>query len=198
MKALHILIAEDEALIRLGLKTILEEAGHTVHAAEDGQQALELADARTPDLAILDIKMPRIDGLEAAARLYQRAPMPIVFLTAYGDRELGERAAGLPVMGYLTKPLREAELHAMLAIATQRFAEHAHAAHSAAEATAALGEHRALARAKGRLMQHHGLSELEAHGRLEEQARSERRSLLEVAAQIVAELAPSGPERASR
>jgi two-component system, response regulator PdtaR len=198
MKALHILIAEDEALIRLGLKTILEEAGHTVYAAEDGQQALDLADARTPDVAILDIRMPRMDGLDAAARLFERAPIPILFLTAYGDRELGERAAGLPVMGYLTKPLREAELHAMLAIATQRFGEHARAAHSAAEATAALGEHRMLARAKGRLMQRHGLSELEAHARLEEQARGERRSVLEVAEQIVREPEPEQAERAPR
>lgn len=184
MKQLHILIAEDESLIRLGLKHILEEAGHTVYAAEDGQAALALADSRTPDLAILDIKMPRLDGLETAQRLFERAPVPIIFLTAYGERDLVERAAQLPVMGYLVKPLKEAELHAMIAVATSRFSEHARTAQTAAEATAALADRQVVDRAKGLLMQREGVSELEAHAQLEERARRERRTLLELAEEI--------------
>ena len=184
MKQLHILVAEDESLIRLGLKHILEEAGHTVYAAEDGQSALALADSCTPDLAILDIKMPRMDGLEAAQRLYERAPVPIIFLTAYSERDLVERAAKLPVMGYLVKPLKEPELLAMIEIATSRFSEHARDAHGAAEAMAALAEHRVVDRAKGLIMQREGVSELEAYSRLEQRARRERRTLLEVAQEV--------------
>ncbi len=195
---MHILIAEDEGLIRLGLQRILEEAGHTVDAAEDGLTALELAGARTPDLAILDIKMPRLDGLDTAEQLFQRAPVPIIFLTAFGERELIERAARLPVMGYLTKPLREPELLAMIAVAANRFAEHARVAHGAAEANAALAETRALDRAKGLLMRRDGVSELTATARLEERARRERRTLLEVAVALAEELQPPAADPRSR
>jgi len=184
MKPLHILIAEDESLIRLGLKCILEEAGHTVYAAEDGQAALELAETRTPDIAILDIRMPRMDGMEAAQRLYERSPIPILFLTAYGERELVEKAARLPIQGYLVKPLREAELFAMIQVAIGRFEEQQRTARVASDASAALAEQRTIQRAKGLLMQQEGVSELEAHQRLERKARSERRTLLEAAEEI--------------
>jgi two-component system, response regulator PdtaR len=181
---LHILVAEDESLIRLGLKRILEEAGHTVHAAADGPAALALAETRTPDLAILDIKMPGMDGLELAQRLYERAPFPILFLSAYSERDLIERAAQLPVMGYLVKPLNEAELHAMIAVATRRFGEHARVAQTAADATEALADRRTIERAKGLIMQREGTSELAAYQRLEQRARDERRTLLEVAEEV--------------
>ncbi|MBM4353051.1 MAG: response regulator [Deltaproteobacteria bacterium] len=184
MKPLHVLIAEDESLIRMGLKLILEEAGHTVYAAEDGQTALDLAESRTPDIAILDIRMPRMDGMETARRLYDRSPLPILFLTAYGERELVEKAARLPIQGYLVKPLREAELFAMIEVALGRFEEQARTARVAADANAALSEQRTIQRAKGLIMQREGVSELEAHQRLERQARSERRPLLEVAEEI--------------
>jgi len=192
LSKLHILIAEDESLIRLGLRRMLEAAGHTVDAAEDGVEALEQAAARTPDLVILDIKMPRLDGLETAERLYQRAPVPIVFLTAFGERELIERAARLPVMGYLTKPLREAELWAMIEVAARRFAEHAKDAQRAAAADVALGDQRTLDRARGLLMQRDGVSEALAYQQLEQRAGWERRTVLVVAEEVAAELAGSG------
>jgi response regulator NasT len=181
---LHILVAEDESLIRLGLTRILEEAGHTVTAVADGEAAVARAAERTPDLAILDIRMPRMDGLAAAERLYAAAPIPIIFLTAYGERDLVERAAKLPILGYLVKPLKEAELFAMIAVARRRFAEHAAVRHAAAESAAALAADRTLARAKGLLMQREGLSAAAATARLEERARRERRTLLEVAAEL--------------
>ena len=181
MKQLHILVAEDESIIRLGLTRILEEAGHTVYSAADGEAALALADSRTPDLAILDIKMPRMDGLETAARLYERTPVPVIFLTAYSDRDLVERAAKLPVLGYLVKPLRESELLAMIEVATSRFSDHARSVQGAAAALAVLAEDRVIDRAKGLIMQREGVSELEARSRLERRARDERRTLLEVA-----------------
>lgn len=185
MKKLDILIADDEAMIRLGLKQILEEAGHTVYAAADGAAAVRLAQARTPDLAILDIKMPEMDGLEAARALLDRAPVPIIFLTAFGEKELVERAARLNVMGYLVKPIKEAELLAMIEVAAQRFEEHARTARAAADMQDELASRRTMDRAKGLLMQREGISELEAYHRLQERARAERRTLLEVAQEAI-------------
>jgi AmiR/NasT family two-component response regulator len=186
MKALTVLVAEDESIIRLGLKRILEQAGHTVDAAEDGVAALALAEARTPDVAVVDIKMPRMDGLTLAQRLYERAPVPIVLLTAYGDRDIVERAARLPILGYLLKPIKEAELLAMVEVAHSRFGEHASTAQAAAEAGAELRAHRTIDRARGLLMQRDGISELEAYGRLQQRARTERKSLLELCEELLA------------
>ena len=185
MKKLGILIADDESMIRLGLKQILEEAGHTVYAAENGVAAVKLAEGSTPDLVILDIKMPEMDGLEAARVLLDRTQVPIIFLTAYGEKELVERAARLPVMGYLVKPIKEAELLAMIEVAAQRFEEHARTARSAAEMEDELASRRTIDRAKGLLMQREGISELEAYNRLQQRARAERRTLLEVAEEAI-------------
>ena len=185
MKKMNILIADDESMIRLGLKQILEEAGHTVYAAGDGVAAIRLAEGRTPDLVILDIKMPEMDGLEAARVLLDRTQVPIIFLTAYGEKELVERAARLPVMGYLVKPIKEAELLAMIQVAAQRFEEHARTAQAAAEMKDELASRRTIDRAKGLLMQSEGISELEAYNRLQQRARAERRTLLEVAEEAI-------------
>jgi len=185
VKSRNILIAEDETLIRLGLKSILEEAGHTVYAAENGLEAVRLAEGRTPDVAILDIKMPQMDGLEAARALLDRAPVPIIFLTAYGEQELIERAARLPVMGYLVKPIKEAELLAMIEVASQRFEEQARTARAATEMEGELASRRTIDRAKGLLMQRDGVSELDAYARLQERARAERRTLLEAAEETI-------------
>jgi len=181
VKKLDILIADDESIIRLGLKQILEDAGHTVYAAKDGAEAVRLAESRTPNLAILDIKMPEMDGLEAARVILDRARVPIIFLTAYGEQELIERATRLPVMGYLVKPFKEAELLAMIEVAVNRFDEHARTAHAAAEMQDELASRRVIDRAKGLLMQREGISELEAYNRLQARARAERRTLQEVA-----------------
>jgi len=185
VKRLDILIADDESMIRLGLKTILEEAGHTVYAAENGVAAVKLAEGHTPDLVILDIKMPEMDGLEAARVLLDRTQVPIIFLTAYGEKELIERAARLSVMGYLVKPIKEAELLAMIEVVALRFEEHARTARDAAEMKDELASHRAIDRAKGLLMQREGISELEAYHRLQQRAHAERRTLLEVAEEAI-------------
>ena len=185
MKKLNILIADDESIIRLGLKRILEEAGHTVYAAENGSAALMLAESCSPELAILDIKMPEIDGLEAARMLLDRTRIPIIFLTAYGEHELIERAARLPVMGYLVKPIKEAELLAMIEVAVQRFEEHAHTARTAAELEDEMATRRTIDRAKGLLMQREGISEYEAYNLIQQRARLERRTLLEAAEEAI-------------
>lgn len=188
MKKLKILIADDESIIRLGLKRILEEAGHIVFPADNGASALKLAEGCEPDLAILDIKMPEIDGIEAAQLLLDRRDVPIIFLTAYGEQELIERAARLPVMGYLVKPIKEAELLAMIEVAAQRFEEHARVARTAAELEEEVSSRRIIDRAKGLLMQAEGVSELEAYHRLQRRAQAERRTLLEAAEETIEEM----------
>jgi len=105
---MRILVAEDETIIRLDLRDLLERAGFEVCAeAKDGLEAVELAEAERPDLAILDVKMPRLDGIEAARRILDSRPIPIVMLTAYGQDELVARAVEAGVFGYLVKPFRE-------------------------------------------------------------------------------------------
>ena len=187
MKKLDVLIADDESIIRLGLKQILEEAGHTVYTAENGVSAVRMADSIHPDLVVLDIKMPEMDGLEAARLIYDSAQVPIIFLTAYGEQSLIERASRLPVMGYLIKPIKEAELLAMIEVATLRFEEHNRTAQTAAELEEEAAPRRAVDRAKGLLMQRQGISELDAYHILQERARTERRTLLEVAEELIEE-----------
>jgi response regulator NasT len=191
LKRLTILVADDESIIRLGLKQILEEAGHTVYAAENGTLAIKQAENCLPDLIILDIKMPEMDGLEAARLLLDRIQVPVIFLTAYGDQELIERAARLPVMGYLVKPIKEAELLAMIEVAVQRFEEHARVARTAAELEEEVSSRRIIDRAKGLLMQGEGISEFEAYNRLQQHSRTERQSLLEAAQEVIRDLQES-------
>src|SRR6185436_17050720 len=100
----RVLVAEDETLIRLDLRGLLEAAGYE---ACDGEEAVELARETEPDVALLDVKMPRLDGIEAARRILDERPIPIVMVTAYGERELVARAVEAGVFGYLVKPFRE-------------------------------------------------------------------------------------------
>ena len=107
---MRILIAEDETIIRLDLRGALEAAGYEVRDARDGEEAVAVAREWRPDLAMLDVKMPNLDGIEAARRIIAAAPIPIVLVTAYADRGLVERAVGAGVFAYLVKPFRESEI----------------------------------------------------------------------------------------
>ena len=108
---MRILIAEDETIIRLDLRELLEQAGFDVCAeAKDGEEAVALARTIEPDLALLDVKMPKLDGIEAARRILDERPIPIVMVTAYGEEELVSRAVEAGVFGYLVKPFRENDL----------------------------------------------------------------------------------------
>src|SRR5450759_343179 len=121
---MRLLIAEDETIIRLDLRELLERAGFEVCAeAHDGLEAVELARTELPDLAILDVKMPRLDGIEAAKRILDERPIPIVILTAYGQQELIARAVEAGVYGYLVKPFRETDLLSAIETARARHAE---------------------------------------------------------------------------
>ena len=121
---MRILVAEDETIIRLDLREILERAGYEVVAeARDGEEAVELAASEKPDLAILDVKMPKLDGIDAARRILTDRPIPIVILTAYGQDELVARAVEAGVFGYLVKPFRETDLLPAIQAARARHAE---------------------------------------------------------------------------
>ena len=187
MRPLRILLAEDESIIRMGVSRILEEAGYQVVAAPDGRTAVKLARQTGPDLAILDIKMPGLDGLEVARQIYTRRPLPIVLLTAYGDQELVERAAGLPILAYLIKPVNEQELLATLEVVTARFEEQQWLAQQATELEGRLEARKVVERAKGVLMERESLSEKEAYLRIQRQARQERRTMRQVAEAILRE-----------
>ncbi len=188
VEPLRILLAEDESIIRMGLTGILEDAGHRVVAAPDGRTAVKLARQTGPDLAVLDIKMPGLDGLEVARQIYARRPLPIVFLTAYGDQELVEQAADLPVMAYLIKPVKERELLATLEVVVARFADQQRVLQQAVELEQRLATRKVVERAKGVLMQAEGLSEEDAYRRIQRQARQGRRSMRQVAEGILREV----------
>lgn len=194
MRSWRILVAEDESIIRMGLCRILEEAGHQVVAAPDGATAVKLANQTAPDLVVLDIKMPGLDGLVAAQTIYDRQAVPIVLLTAYGDQGLVERAAHLPIMAYLIKPVDERELLATLEVAAARFEDQQRALRQAAEAEGRLATRKVVERAKGVLMQRESLTEQEAYLRIQHQARQERCTMRQVAEAILRE-ACDGAER---
>jgi response regulator NasT len=120
----HVLIAEDETIIRLDLKQILEAHGYHVCAeARDGLEAVELARSTQPDVALLDVRMPALDGIEAARRMYAERPLPIVMLTASGDRASVSRAIGAGVFGYVTKPFEARDVVPALETALARHSE---------------------------------------------------------------------------
>jgi two-component system, response regulator PdtaR len=163
----RVLIAEDETVIRLDLRAQLEDAGYTVCAeARDGAEAVELAATTAPDVALLDVKMPVLDGIEAARRITAATPMPIVMITAYGDRELVRRAAAAGAFAYLTKPYRANDLAPAIELAIERHRELGAVREEAATLADALAARKSIERAKGLLMNREGLSEGEAFARL--------------------------------
>jgi two-component system, response regulator PdtaR len=163
----RVLICEDETIIRLDLRDLLERAGFDVCGeAQDGEQAVELARAERPDVAIMDVKMPRLDGIEAARRILDERPIPIVMLTAYGQDDLVTRAVEAGVFGYLVKPFREQDLLPAIATAQARHEELSALREESESLAEALAARKAIERAKGLLMEKEGMSEGEAFARL--------------------------------
>lgn len=177
---MRILIADDEAIIRMGLKKMLGELGHEVITAVNGREALKMAERHAPDLAILDIKMPYTDGLQAAQTLARKRPLPVLILTAYSEQSLIDKATDLNIHGYLLKPVETAELAAAIAVATKRFAESQALETENARLEQKMKDRKIVERAKGKLMEK-GLSEEEAYRYVQNQARSNRLSLLDAA-----------------
>src|SRR2546423_12893821 len=167
LSPVRILVAEDETIIRLDLVEMLGRAGLEVCAeARDGVEAVELARELEPDLAIMDVKMPRVDGIEAARRNLDERPIPIVMLTAYGQDELVARAVEAGVFGYLVKPFREGDVLPAIRTARARHEKLVTLREEADSLAEALAAREGIERAKGLLMAKEGLSEEDAFARL--------------------------------
>jgi AmiR/NasT family two-component response regulator len=184
---MRILVAEDETIIRLDLKETLERAGFEVCGeARDGEEAVELAREEKPDLAVLDVKMPRVDGIEAARRILAERPIPIVMLTAYGHDELVARAVEAGVFAYLVKPFRESDLLPAIQTAKARYAELEALREEAESLAEALATRKVVERAKGLLMEQDGLSEQDAFTRLQRVSQTSGRPMKVVAEALIA------------
>jgi two-component system, response regulator PdtaR len=187
--ATRVLIAEDETIIRLDLRALLGSAGFDGCAeARDGVEAVALAAASAPDVAILDVKMPRLDGVEAARRILTERQLPIVLLTAYGDAELVARAAETGVFAYLVKPFRQQDLGPAIRTAQARHAELVELRVETHTLREALEARKAIERAKGILMAKEGLTEADAFGRLRRASQRSGRPMKVIADAVAATL----------
>jgi AmiR/NasT family two-component response regulator len=181
-----ILIAEDEAIIRLDLKEMLEEEGfEVVGEASDGEAAIRLAEERGPDLVIMDIKMPGMDGLTAAERIVAEDLAAVLILTAFSQRDLVQRAAEAGAMGYLVKPFQKSDLMPALDIALARYQELAAVRKESASMADRLETRKLVDRAKGKLMDTDGLTEAEAFRHIQKRAMDERIPMREVARSVL-------------
>jgi response regulator NasT len=164
----------------------LEALGHKVIAeASNGKEAVRLADELRPDLAILDIRMPEMDGIEAAEKITAERPIPIILLTAYSERELAERAATANVSAYLMKPVSEQDLLPAIALAVSRFKEFQSLHQEVDDLRDALMTRKLVERAKGILMRRLGLAEEDAFRRMQRRSQSENKRLGEIAEAII-------------
>ncbi len=181
-------IAEDEALIRLDLAEMLAEEGYTVVGqAADGEQAVRLAEQHHPDLVILDVKMPRLDGISAARRIAEQRIAPVVILTAFSQRELVERAREAGAMAYLVKPFGRTDLIPAIEIAASRFQELRQLESEVADLTERLATRTLVDRAKSALQQALGLSEPESFRWIQKTAMDLRLSMRQVAETVLRE-----------
>ena len=182
----RVIIADDESIIRMDLREMLTHLGYEVAGeAADGRTALELAVKLRPDLVILDIKMPVMDGIEAARQLAEEHIAPVILLTAYSERQLVERAKVAGVAGYLVKPFRESELSPAIELAMVHFDELRRLEGEVDELKDALETRKLVERAKGILMEVHGLKEAEAFGRMRRASMDHRKSMREIAEAIL-------------
>ena len=180
-----VLVAEDETIIRMDLREMLEEEGYAVVEAADGEQAVRLAREVHPDLAILDIKMPIKDGLEAAQEISEERIAPVLILTAYSQRELVEQAAEAGAMGYLIKPFQKHDLLPAIEIAKGRYQQLAALADEVGDLTERLESRKAIDRAKGTLMDRYKMSEADAFRFIQKAAMEQRIPMREVAERIL-------------
>ena len=182
----RVVIAEDEAIIRLDLREMLEEEGYEVVAdCGRGDEAIRLVKEHEPDIAILDIKMPGLDGLSAAREIAAERRAAVLILTAFSQRHLIERARDAGALAYVTKPFQRNELVAAIEVAIGRFRDIQGLDAEVKGLTEQLETRKVIDRAKGRLMDEHGLSEQEAWRFLQQRAMSNRAKVHEVAQQVV-------------
>ncbi|KAB2807546.1 response regulator [Pimelobacter simplex] len=181
-----VVIAEDETLIRMDLAEMLAEEGYdVVGQAGDGQRAIELAEELRPDLVILDVKMPVLDGIAAAEAIASRRIAPVVMLTAFSQRDLVERAREAGAMSYLVKPFSQSDLVPAIEMALSRFAEIVQLESEVTDLKERLATRKAVDRAKGILQEELSLSESEAFRWIQKTAMDLRMSMREVAEGVV-------------
>jgi AmiR/NasT family two-component response regulator len=182
----RVLIAEDEALIRLDLREMLEEEGYDVCAeAGDGQSAVDLAIELKPDLVILDVKMPVLDGIAAATRIAERRIAPVVILTAFSQRDLVEQARAAGAMAYLVKPFQKKDLLPTIEMALSRYRELTTLEAEVGDLQERLAARKAIEKAKGVLMTGHGMTEPEAFRWLQTTAMDRRLTMRDVAERLL-------------
>jgi response regulator NasT len=182
----RVLIAEDEALIRLDLKEMLEEEGYeVVGEAGDGETAVSMAEQLRPDLVILDVKMPVMDGIAAAERIAGARVAPVVILTAFSQRELVERARVAGAMAYLVKPFQKKDLLPTIEMAASRFAEIVALENEVSDLADRLETRKLVERAKGVLMEKQGMTEPEAFRWIQRTAMDRRTSMKMVATAVL-------------
>ncbi|GIJ47699.1 transcriptional regulator [Virgisporangium aliadipatigenens] len=191
--ARRVLIAEDEALIRLDLREMLVEEGYdVVGEAGDGETALRLAEQQRPDLVIMDIKMPIMDGLAAAEKIAAARLAPVVILTAFSQRDLVERARAAGAMAYLVKPFQKSDLVPAIEMAASRFAEMVALEAEVASLSDRLETRKLVERAKGALMETYSMTEPQAFRWIQRTAMDHRMTMRDVAERIIAETAGTG------
>ncbi len=184
-----VVIAEDEALIRLDLREMLEEEGYlVVGEASDGETAVELVERLRPDLAVLDVRMPVLDGISAAQRITSARLAAVVMVTAYSQREQIERASEAGAMAYVVKPFTASDLVPAVEIARSRFAELTALEQDVADLTERLETRKLVEQAKGRLQQRFGMTEPEAFRWVQRAAMDKRTTMREVAELVLDEL----------
>lgn len=191
--SMRVLIAEDEALIRLDLAEMLREEGYeVVGEAGDGQEAVELAESLRPDLVIMDVKMPRRDGIDAAAEIAAKRIAPVVVLTAFSQRELVEKARDAGAMAYLVKPFSISDLIPAIELAASRFSEIISLEREVAGLSERLEARKLIERAKGLLQAKHAMTEPEAFKWMQRAAMDQRTSMKKVAEVVLETLDDAG------
>lgn len=186
MERARVIIADDESIIRMDLREMLTNLGYlVVGEAGDGRSAVNLARELKPDVAILDIKMPDMDGIEAARILTGEKIAPVVLLTAYSQRDLVERAKEAGVVGYITKPMRESDLTPAIEVAMARFSEFQALEKEVGDLKQALETRKLVDRAKGILMDTQGLTEAEAFRKIQKMSMNKRKPMKDVAEAII-------------
>ena len=184
-----IVIADDEALICMDLKEMMEEAGHeVVGVGSDGVEALELTKKLNPDLVILDVKMPRLGGIQAAKMIAHDNLAPVVLLTAFGDEDIIEKAKKSMVFGYVMKPVSERSLFPAIQIAVSQFRQKNEIVHRIKDMEREMAARKIIDRAKGLLMDFYHISEDEAYRRMQQTSMKRGIALSEVAQKVVKEI----------
>ena len=185
----RIVIADDEALICMDLREMLEEAGHTVvGVGSDVVEALDLVKEKKPDLVILDVKMPRLDGIQTAKMIAHDNAAPVVLLTAFGDEDIIEKAKKSMVFGYVMKPVDERNLFPAIQIAVSQFRQKSEIVDRVKDMEREFAARKIIDRAKGLLMDYYHISEEDAYRRMQQTSMKRGIALADVAQKIVKEI----------